>query len=547
VRNASSAVRSLERCLAALLEATDAAQTLGIDTEHIRAVHADAVGRLGFPGHTYVLALVGGTGVGKSSLLNALAGASVSPASARRPTTTVPVAWIPAEEREDLDPLLDWLDVRDVHQHDHESLRSVAILDLPDIDSVAVAHRERVEALLPRVDAVAWVTDPEKYHDAVLHDDFLRAWLPRLDRQAIILNKVDRLRPLDRERVRRDLVRDAERAGAASGRPPIPVLGTAAIGSDGAAPDVGELRSWLADGLDAKTIIRERLAATVANLADALAREAGVDASGPARAFLEPAARRAAMDAATAAVLRAVDLPGLERQAVAATRARARARGTGPIGLLTSFAYRLSGRESQAADPEGYLVRWRERAPLAPALEAVRLGLVAPVREATRAVRPALAAALEPTALRQELELAVDRSIARRERLEAPSSRWWPVVGFLQTIATASIALSVVWIILWVLARPPVASVDVPLLGPLPMPFAALVVSLLVGYILARVIGLHAGWLGWRWAARLRAQVEAAVAHEIAERGFAPLDRLEDARRALWTSTREVAAGCGRL
>ena len=42
----------------------------------------------------------------------------------------------------------------------------------------------QLEQLLPRVDAVIWVTDPEKYADAVLHDDFLRAWMVRLDSQA---------------------------------------------------------------------------------------------------------------------------------------------------------------------------------------------------------------------------------------------------------------------------------------------------------------------------------------------------------------------------
>jgi hypothetical protein len=54
----------------------------------------------------------------------------------------------------------------------------VAILDLPDMDSVVGSHRERVETLLPLVDAVAWVTDLEKYHDAILHDGFLRTWIP---------------------------------------------------------------------------------------------------------------------------------------------------------------------------------------------------------------------------------------------------------------------------------------------------------------------------------------------------------------------------------
>jgi ribosome biogenesis GTPase A len=101
----SSTPDALDRCLAALLEAADAAQSLGIDTDAVRAAHADAVRRMGFPGDAYVLAFVGGTGVGKSSLLNALAGETVSPASVRRPTTSVPVAWVPAPESGSVYPL----------------------------------------------------------------------------------------------------------------------------------------------------------------------------------------------------------------------------------------------------------------------------------------------------------------------------------------------------------------------------------------------------------------------------------------------------------
>jgi hypothetical protein len=534
----TSPVDDLERCLEALLEAADGAEALGIDATPARQVHADAVGRLGFPAEAYVLALVGGTGVGKSSLLNALAGAPVSAASVRRPTTNAAVAWIPRAERTALEPLLEWLDVREVHEHGMESLRSVAILDLPDIDSITPEHRAQVDALLPRVDGVAWVTDPEKYHDAVLHDDFLRRWLPRLERQAIVVNKLDRLAPDDRTSIRRDLERDVERAVLAGRRPTIPVLLTSATGAETA-----EFASWLAEGVEAKAIVRGRLSATIADLAARLSAEAGVDGSRGYSPFVEPGARRAALEEATDEVLRAVDLRGLERQAIAATRARARAKGTGPAGIVTSLVYRLSGREMQAADPERYLVRWRDRATLAPALEAVRLRLAQAVRDASPAVRPQLAAALEPTTLRVELERAVDRSIARRERVEPPSSRWWPVVGFLQTLATAAIALSVAWVILWVLAHPPVDSVVVPVVGQIPMPFAALVVSLAVGYVLARVIGIHAGWFGRRWARDLRHEIEDAVKREIGE-AFQPLDRLERARQSLWATSREIAARC---
>lgn len=533
---------SLRRCLATLVQAAEAADVLGIPTDRARAVHADASGRLGFPSDAYVLALVGGTGVGKSSLLNALAGVDVSPASARRPTTSDPIAWIPAAEVGSLAPLLEWLDVREIRQHDGAGLASVAILDLPDMDSIETTHRDRVEALLPRVDAVAWVTDLEKYHDAVLHDAFLRTWVPRLDRQAVVINKADRLAKDDRPRIRRDLEADLGRRLLPSDRSAVPVLMTTAVDDR----DLEEFRVWLADGAAAKAVVRARVAATVTDVARELALGAGIDPAGSARPFLDPATRTKAVEEAIRATLRSVDLEGLERQAVAATRARARARGTGPIGQLTALIYKLSGRETKVADPNGYLARWRERASVTPAVEALRGALGSSLADATPAVRPKLAAALEPGELRAGLERSVGRAIGGLDRLEAPTSRVWSLFGLLQTLATLAIALSAAWVVVWILARPPVDSLDVPVLGTLPIPFVALVGAVLVGYLLARGLGIHAGWVGRGWAHRVRDRVIASVRREITERGLAPLDALEDARRRLATAVASLLHDCGR-
>jgi hypothetical protein len=525
-----------EVALAHLTRAITAAQALGLPTIDAEKVRAGSEARLGYPSDAYVLALIGGTGVGKSSLLNALAGEPVSAASARRPTTSEAVAWVPTESRADIDELLAWLGVRDIHEHKDGAIRGVAILDLPDIDSVDQAHRDRVEILLPKVDAVVWVTDPEKYHDAVLHDDFLRSWIPRLDRQAIVVNKADRLHNGGIDDVRRDLQNDVATRLAVPGRRPPPVMVTSALHGE---PDLGELRRWLSRQVEAKRVVRDRIVATVSEAIVRLARDGGIEPTRPATQFLPPTARRAATQAVTFAVLRQLGMDALEAQAINATRARARARGTGPIGLVTTMLYRLSGREAAVADPNRYLVRWREHGPLAPAVDAARRALVGPIKGAPPAVRPVLAASVEPASLGRHLAIAVDRAVARGDRT-VPGSRLWSVIGALQTVSTAGIVLSGVWLAIWLFARPPVESLVLPVLGPIPMPFATLVVSLIAGYLLARLLGWHAGWVGRRWAAQLRAEIEEAVEREMTGRAFEQLDALEEAREALWRNARQV-------
>ena len=194
---------NLQGCLTHLDEAIAAASVLGLDTAAATSVRETARTRLGFPSDAYVLALAGGTGVGKSTLLNAIAGQEVSPASSKRPTTAEPVAWVPADRRHDLvgSPHLARRDAGTRTSGEH--LGSLAVLDLPDFDSIAPEHRARVDALLPRVDAVAWVVDPEKYKDEIMHGGYLRTFGPRLRQQLVVLNRSDLLTPRTDTRKRR--------------------------------------------------------------------------------------------------------------------------------------------------------------------------------------------------------------------------------------------------------------------------------------------------------------------------------------------------------
>ena len=104
----------LGQCLVALERVAEAAERLGLDAGAARQTVESAHARLGFPGTAFVLALAGGTGAGKSSLLNALAGREVSRAGPIRPVTAEPVAWVPADAAGELGPLLRWVGVERV-------------------------------------------------------------------------------------------------------------------------------------------------------------------------------------------------------------------------------------------------------------------------------------------------------------------------------------------------------------------------------------------------------------------------------------------------
>lgn len=135
-----------------------------------------------------VVMLMGGTGVGKSTLMNALAGASVAQASFTRPTTRDPVVYFHQSVKSDrLDPALRLC--RFV-QHDRESLMHKVIVDTPDVDSNDLTNRDKLKELLPVADVVVYVGSQEKYHDQIGWELFKEQRQRRAF--AFVLNKWDR-------------------------------------------------------------------------------------------------------------------------------------------------------------------------------------------------------------------------------------------------------------------------------------------------------------------------------------------------------------------
>ena len=223
--------------------------------------------RRGFLGETVVVALAGGTGSGKSSLINALAGEVVTEAGAQRPTTYRPLAWIPANPEPGLVRLLDSIDVTD--RVGQDVVPWLAIIDLPDTDSVSEDNRATVERVLPLVDAVVWVVDPEKYQDRLLHERFLRPLARHADRFRFVLNQIDRLSPGEVDALIEDLTLSLRSDGIS-----VPVIRPMAadpplgqpMGVDGFIADMeslGSAKSVVESGLvsDLDTAAKELMAA----------------------------------------------------------------------------------------------------------------------------------------------------------------------------------------------------------------------------------------------------------------------------------------------
>jgi hypothetical protein len=228
----------------------------------------------GFVGTSLVLPLVGGTGSGKSSLLNALAGEPVASVSAVRPHTTEPLALVPGDADDGLHALLDRLGIG--RRVVRRSLPGVALLDMTDVDSVEADHRRRVEVLLPQVDGIIWVFDPVKYSDPVLHERYIGPLADSASQFVFVLNQVDRVSAAQRAEIIGDLLELLRRDGIE--RPE--VFAVAADPDHGPPVGIDALADHLVERLDAKRLQMGRVIAEIRRAARTIASAAGVVGGG---------------------------------------------------------------------------------------------------------------------------------------------------------------------------------------------------------------------------------------------------------------------------
>ncbi|HEY5016948.1 MAG TPA: GTP-binding protein, partial [Streptosporangiaceae bacterium] len=217
--------------------------------------------RLRLSGNHTVIALAGGTGSGKSTLFNALSGATFSPPGVTRPTTRHVHACVWGMQG--VAPLLDWLNVQRRHRYARASvldsgesdLDGLILLDLPDHDSVVTASMAAVDRLAKLADMVIWVLDPQKYADAAVHNRYLIPLAGHASVFTVVLNQIDTL-PVEQIR---DCEQDLRRLLDAEGLADTPVLPVSARTGEG----LGDLRAQLIQTVRRNRAVTDRIAADI--------------------------------------------------------------------------------------------------------------------------------------------------------------------------------------------------------------------------------------------------------------------------------------------
>lgn len=451
--------------------------------------------------HT-VVGFFGATGSGKSSLFNAVSGAEIATAAARRPTTSEPLAGIWGAEGSE--PLLDWLEVRNRHHADPvpgfaDEGTGLILLDLPDFDSTRAANREIVERMVGLVDVLVWVLDPQKYADAAVHNDFLTPMAAHSAVTLVVLNQVDRLPPGDVQLVLESLKGILARDGLGK----VQVLGASALKGTG----VDKVRSAIRSVVTQRQALSQRLAADVSRASRQLREAAGMgEAAGVRPAskarLTDELATAANVPLVVGAVAKSYRLESTRRTGWPVTRWLLRFRPD-PLRRLNLRSSAPSELNRTSLPPAGAPERARTDAAVREFADAASAGAPGPWRAAIRG------AAREG---REALPDALDQAIAGTDLMASRKSWWWGVFNVVQWLALLTVLGGLGWLgVLAGLGYFQMPMPEVPRVEGWPIPTLMIAGGVVLGIFLALIGKFIGGAAARARAARARRKLRAAV------------------------------------
>lgn len=156
----------------------------------------------------FIYGIVGGKDVGKTSLINQLAGSRISiDSDILDEGTKTAVAYCHEDDETALLSRLGTVESRHILfvKHNRDELKNVVLMDFPDFDSRFVQHLDEVKRFSKFLQGMVWVTTPRKYGD----HEFIRqftAVAQSHDYYFVVLNKVDQIaKHVTHDEIRREV------------------------------------------------------------------------------------------------------------------------------------------------------------------------------------------------------------------------------------------------------------------------------------------------------------------------------------------------------
>ena len=475
-----------------------------------------------------VVALAGATGGGKSSLFNILAEADVAQVGARRPTTSKPSAAVWGTEPPS--ELLDWLGVGTRHLvDDGAGLDGLVLLDLPDFDSQATANRREADRVLDLVDVFIWVTDPQKYADARLHEDYITRLSAHDAVTVTVLNQADRLTSEALVACRSDLLRLLGSDGVVDAD----VIATSAVERSG----VDELRQRISQVVAGHHAAVQRLDSDLRSAATLLRQ--GVADSEPS---LDGFAHTGLVDALSRSAGIPVILDAVERDFRRETVVSTGWPVTRWATALRPRRLRLLGLNKDTSDRPGVISQSDVRSVLGrsslpPATPAARAAVALATRElgdrAGRELPQAWTDAVTDAAIPpgEDLGDALDQAVVGTS-LRARDPFWWTAFGLVQWLLAMAAAVGLSWlIVLTVLRWLQLSVTQTPGVGFLPYPSLLFVGGLLLGFLLSMLTGAMGRVGARRRKVLVAARLQDSVGQVARDRLVAPVQQVLDRHR----------------